>query len=200
MAEPTDGQRSGRGCLGWGCLITILLPFILFFIPFPETPIKAYPVVGKSSFDVLQHKVILSLGAFEQSEQSQYGMKRRFRVWVDVPNERWGEEKVTLMCSKVEYMTDGGEWREGDRTPEGDYKGGGSARIWYWSPLIQDLEPIDAGSKSYKMRPGRYDLRVTFVAADGTKETIETTLQLSEETVRHWTSVREILEELSGIN
>ena len=200
MAEPTDGQRSGRGCLGWGCLITILLPFILFFIPFPETPIKAYPVVGNSSFDVLQHKVILSLGAFEQSEQSQYGMKRRFRVWVDVPNERWGKETVTLMCSKVEYRIDGGEWREADRTPEGDYKGGGSVRIWYWSPITQDLEPIDAGSKSYKMRPGRYDLRVAFVAADGTKETIENTLTLSEKTVRNWRSALDIWHELSGIN
>lgn len=200
MAELVDGKRSGRGCLGWGCLITILMPFILFFIPLPETPIKAYPVDGKFRFDVLQHKVILSLGAFEQSEQSQYGMKRRFLVWADGPNERWGEEPVTLKCSKVEYRIDGGGWREADRTPEGDYKGGGSARIWYWSPLIQDLELIAASSKSYKMRRGRYDLRVAFESADGTKETIETTLLLGEKTVRHWTSVREILKELSGIN
>lgn len=200
MTDPTNKQRSGRGCLGWGCLITILMPIILFFVPLPETPIKTYPVDGKSSFDVLRHKVILSLGAFEQGEQSQYGMKRRFRVWVDVPNDRRGKDSVTLKCNKVEYRIDGSAWRESDRTPEGDRGGGASARIWYWSPPIQDLELIDANRKSYKMRPGHYDLRVVFEAADGTKETIETTLLLGEKTVRHWTSVREILKELSGIN
>jgi hypothetical protein len=200
MNDPTSRKQDRRGCFGWGCLITILIPFILFFIPLPETPIKAYSVYGKSSFDVLQHKVILSLGAFEQAEQSQYGMKRRFRVWTDVPNERWGEEPVTISCSKIEYRMNESEWREADRTPEGDYRGGGSARIWYWSPIIQDLEPIDANNKSYKMRAGRYDLRVVFEGVEGSREVIETTLTLGEKTERHWTSVREILEELSGIN
>jgi hypothetical protein len=196
MAEPTNKQGSRRGCLGWGCLITILIPFILFFIPFPETPRKTYPVEGNSYFDILQHKVIVSLGSFESGG----GMPRRFKVWVDVPNERWGEEPVTLNGSKLEYRIDGGDWRMADRTPEGDYRGGGSARIWYWSPIIQDLEILDASRKSYKLRSGRYDLRVVFVAADGTNETIETTFLLGEKTVRPWTSVREILEELSGIN
>lgn len=196
MGNPVDGKRSGRGCLGWGCFITILFPFILYFIPLPETPIKTYPVDGKSYFDVLQHKVIVSLGSFESGG----GMPRRFRVWVDVTNERWGKESVTLTCSKIEYRIDGGEWRDADRTPEGDNRGGGSARIWYWSPIIQDLELIDASRKSYKLRSGRYDLKVDFEATDGNRETVETTLLLAEKTVRHWTSVQKILKELSGIN
>lgn len=200
MAEVIDNKRIGRGCLGWGCLFAFLLPIILFFIPFPETPIKTYPVSGKSNFDVLDHKVILSLGAFEQYEQSQYGMKRHFHLWTDVSNDRWGKDSVTLKCNKLEYRIDGSSWREAERTPEGDYQGGGSARVWYWSPLIQDLELIDAKSESYKMRVGRYDIRVDFEGVDGSRKVIETTFTLGEKMVQHWTSVREILEELSGIN
>lgn len=199
MEDPASTKKGGRGCLGWGCLVTILVPLILFFVPLPETPIKAYPVYGKSGFDVLHHKVILSLGAFEQSEQSRYGMKRRFSVWVYLPNERRGDDYVTIKCNKIEYRIDGSDWREADRTPEGD-RGGRSAPIWYWSPIIQDLELIDSTRNSYKMRPGRYDLQVTFQGVDGAREEIETTLTLGEKTERHWTSVREILEELSGIH
>jgi hypothetical protein len=194
----SDATHKKNGCGTCGTIILVLIcsPLILLFIPFPETPIKTYPVDGKSYFDVLQHKVIVSLGSFDSGG----GMPRRFRVWVDVPNERWGKESVTLKGSKIEYRIDGGEWRDADRTPEGDYRGGGSARIWYWSPLIQDLELLDASRKSYKLRSGRYDLKVDFEAADGTRETVETTFLLAEKTVRHWTSVQKILKELSGIN
>lgn len=199
MTDPPNNQQSGRSGPGWGCGILIVAPIILLVCPLPEAPITAYPVYGNSSFEVLNHREIVSLGAFEQYDQSGCGMKGSFRVWVDVPNERWGDP-VTLKCNKVEYRLNGSEWRNAQRTPEGDYRGGGSARIWFWSPVIQDLDLLDASSKSYRMRQGSYDLRLEFEADNGVRKTIETTLTLREKTVRRWRSVLDNLSELSGIN
>lgn len=198
MDESTKDKQSGRGCLGWGCLLSILVPIILVVCPFPQTPIRVYPVYGISTFDVLEHKVILSLGAFEQYDQG--GMSRNFKVWTDVPNEQWGKKPVTIKPGKMDYRLNGGKWTEAERTPEGDYRGGGSARTWFWSPVIQDLELLDASRKSYKMRPGSYDLRVEFEDLNGVRKTIETTLTLSEKTSQRWKSVLDILHDLSGIN
>jgi hypothetical protein len=178
-----------------GCLAAILAPVILYFVPLPETPIKAYPVYGDSSFDVLQHRVNVSLGASAQYEQSRYGMKRLFRVWIDVPNERWGKAPVAIKCTKIEYRIDEGEWRDADRVPEAD-----SALTAFWSPNVHDLEEIDASLKSFKMRPGRYDLRASFIGQNGAEQVVSTTLTLGERTERHWTSIREILEGLSRIH
>ncbi|MCH7229107.1 hypothetical protein [Haloferula sp. A504] len=177
-----------------------MVPVILFFVPLPEAPIKAYPVYGDSSFDVLQHRVILSLGTAAEYDQSRYGMKRLFRVWIDVPNERWGKSAVTLECTKIQYRFNEGGWEDADRVPEADYRGGGSARIVFWSPRVHDLEEIDASRESFKMRAGRYDLRVSFSGEDGAEQVVSTTLTLGERTERHWTSIRETLEELSGIH
>ena len=198
MEESTKEQQSGRGCFGWGCLVSIFLPIILVVCPFPETPRRAYLVYGISTFEILEHRVIVSAGAFEQYDQG--GMKRNFKVWADVPNKQWKKTPVTIKPGKMEYRLNGGKWTEAERTPKGDYRGGGSARTWFWSPIIQDLELLDASSKSYKMRPGIYDLRVEFENLDGVRKTIETTLTLSEKTIRHWRSVLDILHELSGIN
>ncbi len=193
------GGQNGLGCFERGCLVSILAPLILLVCPFPETPIRAYPIYGKSDFEVFEHKVILSLGAPEQYEQSRYGMKRGFRIWVDAPNKRSANEQVTITCGKLEYRFNGGEWRNAERLPEGDYRGGGSAGIWFWSPLVEDLEVLDAGRKSYKMRPGKYDLKAEFEAERSSRQTIETTLNLGEKTERHWRSILNILQELSGI-
>lgn len=183
-----------------GCLAAILAPVILYFVPLPETPIKAYPVYGDSSFDVLRHRVILSLGASEQYDQSRYGMKRLFQVWIAVPNERRGKEPVQIKCTKIEYRIDEGEWQEAALVPEAGDRGGGPVRTESWSPGIHDLEEIDASLKSFKMRPGRYDLRVSFIGEDGAEQVVSTTLTLGERTERHWTSIRETLEGLSRIH
>ena len=177
-----------------------LLPFILWFIPLPETPIQTYPVAGNFNFDVFQHKVILSLGAFDRREPSQYGVKRYFRLWTDVPDGGEVPDSMSLRCVKFEYRIDGAEWREAVRFAEGENPDAGSVGAWYWSPHTEHLALIDTCSNSYKMRTGRYDLRVNLETRDGSKETVETTLQLSEMTESRWRSIRKIWEELSGIN
>lgn len=195
-------QERREGCSASGCLslimLLVLMPILFYYIPLPEKRIKVYPVYGNSSFEVLNHKIIISLGAFEQYDQSQYGMKRHFKVWMDVPNELEGKTLDVLECRKLEYRIDGDKWREADRASEGGNKG--ATQIWYWSPLIEDLELIEVSGNSYKMRQGSYDLRLQLGVPNGPAQIIETNLTLREKTTRNWRSLGDYLEELSGIH
>lgn len=192
MAEPCKNKQRAGGCLGWGWIISLLFPFVLLVMPFPEsTNNKAYPVHGMTHFDVLQHKVTISLD-FDEDTESRYRPKGCYIV--DLRKVGW-DKKLTINCSKVEYRIDGSEWRFAIRIPEHE-----PDRVWFWSPLENDLELIDAGSKHYKMRPGRYDLRVTFEGADGSNRMVETTLTLSEKTEWKWTNIRKVAKGLSAWN
>jgi hypothetical protein len=203
--QSSSETRKSRGsCLATSCLGgivgIIILPIIVLFTPFPEEPFTAYPVDGKSSFAVLQHKMILSLGLFDQYDQNEYVMRRYFWMRVDAPGDQSGKSAVTLQCIKLEYRMNDGEWRAAERASEGDYNKNRSVKIWYWSPHKNDLDTIDVSRESYKMRLGTYDIRAVFENADGAREVIETKLTLTEKSVRKWTSVAKILKGLSGIN